>query len=580
MKGIKQLTATCLTLPCGNFSVTSKMFSKVLPTKDLHPICGSLKLVAHIKTLESTNVFIKLKLRDVTGSYVSILVAPSEFNYPARLIDRLVDCGWSVYDKAATSLMLSEIYRFYPPSRTVWQTTRPGWHQVFPGHPFVYASNKRTFKSAENVSNLLLADGVDAGFDIAGDVDTWNESIGHLCIGNSWLQFGVSVALASLMLRFSGLPNFGFLIAGNSKTGKTITMKVAASSFGANSYVLNWNATVNALDLMAKSRTDALLILDELAEGDAKAVSEAVYRLMNGASKQRMGADGELVGRTPFVGLILASGEVDLRQHLKQSGIDVKPGQLVRLITVPVPEDGGVFATLHGHATGPELGATIAQATTKEFGSLVPAFLEHLVQKQDELLKTIPLKIRNAANRLLGFLDEIPDRGIYDSVAQSFALVAIAGELAISNKLLAWEKSDVNKAVKKCFVAWAKHEQQHKSYSDRDVFTCIQQFFQAETDGKFLPFDEFDSANESGVAGYLHMVDGASAYLVYPSYFEKTLCARFGKSHAIRVLLQSNVLVPGARNTPTKQLTIPKARQHGGQTKASFYVIREAIGRL
>lgn len=44
MTRVKLLTDARLSLPSGNFSETSKAFRKVLPTKDLHPICGPLKL--------------------------------------------------------------------------------------------------------------------------------------------------------------------------------------------------------------------------------------------------------------------------------------------------------------------------------------------------------------------------------------------------------------------------------------------------------------------------------------------------------------------------------------------------------
>lgn len=44
MTRVKRLRETRISLPSGNFSEMSKAFSKVLPTKDLHPICGPFKL--------------------------------------------------------------------------------------------------------------------------------------------------------------------------------------------------------------------------------------------------------------------------------------------------------------------------------------------------------------------------------------------------------------------------------------------------------------------------------------------------------------------------------------------------------
>lgn len=573
---------TLLALSCGHFSVTAKAIRKILPDGSAQEICGGLKLQAFVRTLggDHETILIQLVIEVVTGETVELLVAPSDFNNPSRLIDKLLDRGWPVFDKVETRRMLAEIQLRYPPRKIVWQTTLPGWQKALQKEPYLYVTNRGTFKSAENVTDVVLSAGVNAGFDSEGDLNAWNENIGQLCVGNSWLQFCVCHALASSLLRFSGLPNFGFIIVGNSKTGKTISLRIAASVFGNSSFVLNWNATVNALDLMARSRGDSLLILDELAEGESKTVSESIYRLMNGASKQRLGTDGELDSAPLFRGLVLASGELDLREHLKQSGIDVKQGQLTRLISIPVPEGCGVFKTLHGHATGSALGGTFAQRTNEHFGSLAPAFIRHLVKEQEALQVAIPIRVRKAANQLLSFLDEIPDRGTYDSVAQSFALVAIAGELAIEKKLLAWDRFVANKAVKKCFLAWARYDQKNKIFSEQDVLRSFQNYFRSEADGKFTPFRGHGSATDGELAGYMHVLEGVSVYLVKPTYFESILCRQFGKSLAVRMLLQRNLLLTGARGTPTRQLTVPKTRQLGGQTKASYYVIREEIVRM
>ena len=573
---------TLLALSCGDYSATAKAIRKILPDGSSQEICGGLKLQAFVRTLGGDNetILIQLVIKVVTGETVELLVAPSDFNNPSRLIDKLLDRGWPVFDKVETRRMLAEIQLRYPPRQIVWQTALPGWHKALQDEPYLYVTNRGTFKSAESVTDVVLSAGVNAGFDSEGELNSWNENIGQLCVGNPLLQFCVCHALASLLLRFSGLPNFGFLIVGNSKTGKTISMRIAASVFGNSSFVLNWNATVNALDLMARSRADSLLILDELAEGDPKAVSESIYRLMNGASKQRLGTDGELESAPLFRGLVLASGELDLREHLKQSGIDVKQGQLTRLISIPVPEDCGVFKTLHGHATGSALGGTFAQSTNVHFGALAPDFINHLVKEQEALRVDIPIRVRKVANQLLGFLGEIPDRGAYHSVAQSFALVAIAGELAIENKLLTWDRFIANKAVKKCFLAWARYDQKNKVFSEQDVLIFFQNYFRSEAGGKFTPFRGHDSENEGELAGYMHVLDGVNVYLVKPSYFESILCRQFGKSMAVGMLLQRNLLLTGARGTPTRQLTLPKTRQCGGQTKASYYVIREEIMRV
>lgn len=541
-------------------------------------ICGFIRFLEHRSILGSDRIQLALQFRDVNRARKLIVVDRSEILSSYTFIDHLVNCGFEIGDRVVAAQVIRQAYSKYPPKTIVATAQSPGWHLIQSDGIEVYVTNNGTIKPARCNANIVLAAGIVSGFASSGSLNEWNNKVAALCKGNSRLQFGICMTLASIVLRFSDLPNFGALIEGPSKAGKTVTLRAGGSVMGSENYMLSWNSTANALERIAVVRNDGLLPLDEIGQGDPNAVSESVYDLMNGKTKSRLGADTRLESGTRFRGLVLASGELDLRTHLGQAGIKAKEGQLVRLFSVPVPTQG-VFSKLHGYKSRSAHAAALVQNMAKYYGTLGPAFIAYVAEHQAELKAELPDMVGDNAASLLQLLKSVPEPGTYGHVAKCFALVAIAGELAISQNLLAWEKGSAKSAVAKCFKAWAKREKEITAMSDDGVFRQLQRFFQSEKVNKFVPMAKFENAEKTTLAGYTHTVDGAPAYLVYPAFFETKLCARFGKRVGIRVLKERNLLVLGPRMTPTRQVNVPKDLQGNGHAKVSFYVIRERILR-
>ena len=74
-----------------------------------------------------------------------------------------------------------------------------------------------------------------------------------------------------------------------------------------------WRATDNALEAMASQHCDGLLILDELAQVDAKTAGEFAYMLANEAGKSRATRTGTPRARQTWRLLFLSAGEVSLQ---------------------------------------------------------------------------------------------------------------------------------------------------------------------------------------------------------------------------------------------------------------------------
>ena len=103
-------------------------------------------------------------------------------------------------------------------------------------------------------------------FRVKHDAAAWRDRIGALCVGNSRLVFAVACAFAGPLLRPAGMESGGFHIRGDSSSGKTTALRLAASVYGGPSYMQRWRTTDNALEAIAAQHCDSLLILDELAQ--------------------------------------------------------------------------------------------------------------------------------------------------------------------------------------------------------------------------------------------------------------------------------------------------------------------------
>lgn len=195
---------------------------------------------------------------------------------------------------------------FVLPNRTIGE----------PQEPILYQSNL-------NVTNLFREQGTLAG---------WKE-LSSLCNGNSRLLLAVSVAFASTLLKLSQNENCGFHLMGSSSEGKTTALRLAASVFGGREYMHRWNATINGLEAIASAHSDTVLILDELGQVDAKQAGEIAYMLANGSGKQRANRIGKACNKARWRSLFLSSGEIDLAQHMQETGKQARTGQQIRLLS-------------------------------------------------------------------------------------------------------------------------------------------------------------------------------------------------------------------------------------------------------
>ena len=267
------------------------------------------------------------------------------------------------------------------------------------------------------------------------------------CAGNSRLVFSVCTAFASPLLHL--LPNRR-VSAGNSSTEST-ALSVASSVCGRR-ITCNVGDPPTTAWKPAQSRSDSLLILDEVKQLDGKIAAEAAYMLANGSGKVRSNANGTSRNVAAWRLLFLSSGELSLSQHVADSGKRVNAGMEIRLCDLPADAgvDMGLFENIHGHESPAKFAETLAANAGKYYGTAFIAFIQYVLENR----QAIPAMLKDCEKV---FSEEVLTgnaSGQARRVAGRFALVAAAGELATQWGATGWQQWEAMKAAITCFKAW------------------------------------------------------------------------------------------------------------------------------
>jgi putative DNA primase/helicase len=359
----------------------------------------------------------------------------------------LADAGFQVPADTHRRRWLGEYLAGARADRHARLTERTGWHGPVFGLP------AETIGGDDAEPVLFAGEKPDGGLSRAGDLQRWQRHVGRHCIGQTRLLFAVAAALAAPCLRWSGAgESGGFHLVGGSSSGKTTALRVAASVYGPPAYVQRWRATDNGLESLAAAHCDLPLVIDELAQLDAKVAGEAAYMLANGSGKVRAGRSGGSRPRLTWLLLFLSSGEIGLADHMAEANKRPRAGQELRFVDLPADAGQGFGAFDHrgDFDDAAALSKHLNAAAGKFYGTLGRAWLEHLAANTEGL--SAELRQRMAKFEA----QAVPETasGQVGRVARRFALVAAAGEMATAAGLTGWPPGQAQAATLRLFNAW------------------------------------------------------------------------------------------------------------------------------
>lgn len=388
------------------------------------------------------------------------------------------------------------------PSKVIATTSRLGWHE---SGAFVLPD--RTIGN----SNVRYQAGQNAQlpFSSHGELVIWQHDVAAKCAGNPVLTLAVSIALAGPLLSLLSILGGGVHLVGGSSSGKTLAQLIGASIWGnPKAFTVNWNVTPGGLEIAASDRNDTFLPLDEISQADAYQIQEMVYSLANGHGKSTMTRERAGRARLSWRLLTLSSGEKSLSEHAAISGSSTNAGAELRLVDVNAgARKYRAFDELHG-LEGAEFHRCLTVSVESHYGHLGPAFIEMLYGlDRFELLKEF-------ADLRASFITDNAQAG---RVADRFAVIAFAGEKAISFGLLPWPTGSALADCHQLYGEWLC-EAGKSDAENRKVLNGIQDFIDRHGSSRFSALEDKNPDNRViNRAGYWQQVGDNRHYLFYKS---------------------------------------------------------------
>jgi putative DNA primase/helicase len=515
-------------------------------------LCSRLDVSAGTRDFEGNGFGYLLEFDDPLGHRKT-------WPMPARMLSGdgneyrsvLLSMGLRIEPGTAVKSLLTSYIQSRSPQAWALCTDRAGWHRA--EAKAVYVQPRRTFGDSPEHRVIFQSDaGIENTLREAGTLDQWRSKVAALCVGNSRLVFAVSCAFAGLAMKWINAESGGFHLRGDSSSGKTTALHVAASVFGGSNYLQRWRATDNAIESIAAQHCDALLVLDELAQVDPKQAGEIAYMLGNGQGKARSNRSALPKPLLRWNLLFLSAGEVGLAQHVAESGKRVRAGQEVRMVDMQADAGAGygAFERLHEADSPAAFSEGIVKACSRVHGTAAPAFIEWLIAHQEGL----PAKLRSMVDGIACQMIPESAAGQVHRVGGRFALVAAAGELATQAGITGWPEGEATRAARQCFEAWMKQRGGLGNAEQYQMLAQVRNFLQLHGAGRFTSWDRAEdhhAPDKSYRAGYRRSVGSdadlegkVTVYYIFIDVFDKEVCQGFDPTAVKRLLLGAEHLEP------------------------------------
>jgi len=386
-----------------------------------------------------------------------------------------------------------------------------------------------------------------------GTLQQWQQYVGCYCVGNSVLILSVCVALVGVLLPILGLESFFAHIIGSSSTGKTTGLKVGNSVVGSPKRIKTWRTTDNALESIASLCNHCLLCLDEMGQVSAQIVGDIAYMLAAGQGKQRANRNGDGRAVKSWRVAALSTGEIPLADHIRSGGGQARAGQEVRILDIKIlPSfNYGAFETIHDYEQPSVFARDIANNAGRYYGTPLKAFITKITELGHDQVRAL---VKQITEQFLADIVPPSADGQVHRVAERFALLAAAGELASQWGITGWADGEAIKAMMAVFARWITDRGGIGASEEVKILAQVKYFFQQYGHSRFEPKGTVVSPNEesrvpSRRAGFYTVKDGDFHHYVPSEVFKNEICEGFNPSLVIKVLTDCGGLVPAKKSS-------------------------------
>lgn len=443
----------------------------------------------------------------------------------------------------------------HTPSKTMRSANVTGWH---------YGAFVLPDAVIGAADIWFQATGRTAPYAAAGTFEGWQQ-LAVLASGNPLLMLSMSAAFAGPLLHSLNIEGGGLHLVGDSSTGKTTAIMAGISVWGGSSFKRTWRATANGLEGAGALHSDTLLALDEIGEVDPRSLYESAYALINGVGKTRANKLGEARQAARWRVFLLSTGEVTVAARMAAGGIEAKAGQSVRILDIPVAGKYGLFDELHGRASGSVLSDEVRHMASTDYGHAGPRFVECLIRALDDGFTPF--------EELAKFVEQFDATADQERrAARTFALCALAGELATTWGLVPWQPGDPTKSAKRAFDLWRKQRGEAGRSSEHiSIVRALVDFIDRHGDARFSNVIGQADLMIRDRAGYWQQVTDRKIFL-----FTSAGLREAAKGHDItrvtRALDEAGAIYAKDTDRHTKTM-----RTHGGEPKRLYCIDPEKL---
>jgi len=479
--------------------------------------------------------------------------------------------GMTIAPDAKARSLLQSYLMSYPVEQRALCVDRVGWHDEVYVLPHCEVG-----QSKDNDLIVYQAiHGLDNRYQSNGTLIQWREEVSKLAQNHSKLVCAISTAFAGQLLGPLEQQNgAGVHFVGKSSKGKSTALFLGCSVWGKPSrFYRTWRATGNALEHTAYMHNDSFLALDEIGEiANPKELGNIVYMLANGLGKARL--NKQITAKPAFNWklIFLSSGEEGLKDIMAKHGQKAKLGQEIRLIDIDVDQsEYGVFDSIDFASDGAMQSRMLVEHSNMYYGEAGIAWLEYLCSDKHEIIK----QARQLWEQYREPLIDGHSEGHIIRVANTFALIATAGELATQAGITGWESGAAFSAIQAVFEQWLGSFDRVGNYEDMEILAQIKAFFEAHGNSRFegMTPDAEHLDKVINRVGYWKIENGEKKYLVYPEQFKKELCKGLNPKRVGKLLIQRGWL-DHLNNGKSTKLT----RGIDGMPKAiPMYVFNEKV---
>lgn len=410
------------------------------------------------------------------------------------------------------------------------------------------------------------------GYQSKGTLEHWRSHVSQLVEKHSLLVFSLCTAFTGQLLDPLNQQGGGFHIKGSSSKGKSTALNLASSVWGnPKKFYRTWRATGNALENTAYMHNDSFLVLDEIGEiANPKELGNIIYMLANGLGKERMTKQATPKPVYQWKVTFLSSGEKSLKDIMKEQGQKAKLGQEIRLADIEVDQsEYGVFDSIDFAENGAKQAIELSKRMDDCYGVAGIAWLEYLTADKNKRMNEARELLEQYRHTFTGK----ETQGHIFRVANYFALVAAAGELATRANITGWQVGTAFNAVAKVFNQWLNSFEQVGDFENREIIAHVKAFFEANESSRFeaITPDVDNIEKIINRVGYWKMENGEKLFYVLPEQFKNEVCKGYESKKVAKALQAYNLLEHDTGKT-SKTVRIPSKKN-----AVKVYAVKEAI---